>query len=182
MSGLVRDSVFGQLARLASGGRVFRYPDEIDPSIREKYINPTKSANLALYGTVQPPHEADEKEDVLPSPSSASTSDPKEDLEKDLEKDEHTPLPTSMSPPATRITSITSAISRLHSSERRPNPLEKTTSHTNSFLNEMRTSNSRVAHINTASGKTVDPEKGRDIHLVDWYGPDDPEARSSCFT
>ena len=29
--------------------------------------------------------------------------------------------------------------------------------------------------INGPSGKRVDPEKGRDIELVDWYGPDDPE-------
>lgn len=30
-------------------------------------------------------------------------------------------------------------------------------------------------NINEASGVKVDPENGRDIHLVDWYGPDDPE-------
>lgn len=23
----------------------------------------------------------------------------------------------------------------------------------------------------------VDPEKGRDVYIVDWYGPDDPEVR-----
>ncbi|KAF2495965.1 benomyl/methotrexate resistance protein [Lophium mytilinum] len=28
---------------------------------------------------------------------------------------------------------------------------------------------------NIASGVRLDPEKGRDIHLIDWYGPDDPE-------
>ncbi|KAF2813263.1 MFS general substrate transporter [Mytilinidion resinicola] len=28
---------------------------------------------------------------------------------------------------------------------------------------------------NLASGVKLDPEKGRDIHLIDWYGPDDPE-------
>lgn len=28
---------------------------------------------------------------------------------------------------------------------------------------------------NMASGVKVDAEKGRDIHLIDWYGPDDPE-------
>jgi DHA1 family multidrug resistance protein-like MFS transporter len=30
--------------------------------------------------------------------------------------------------------------------------------------------------INEASGVRVDPEKGRDIHVVDWYGPDDPQV------
>jgi DHA1 family multidrug resistance protein-like MFS transporter len=30
------------------------------------------------------------------------------------------------------------------------------------------------ANINNASGIRVDSEKGRDIHLVSWYGPNDP--------
>jgi hypothetical protein len=29
-------------------------------------------------------------------------------------------------------------------------------------------------HYNEASGIPVDPEKGRDKHVIDWYGPDDP--------
>ncbi|KAH3980167.1 hypothetical protein HBI70_010540 [Parastagonospora nodorum] len=29
--------------------------------------------------------------------------------------------------------------------------------------------------FNEASGVKVDPEKGRDRHVVDWYGPDDPQ-------
>jgi len=33
----------------------------------------------------------------------------------------------------------------------------------------------RDQQVNEVSGKRVDPEKGRDVHLVDWYGPDDPE-------
>ena len=30
--------------------------------------------------------------------------------------------------------------------------------------------------INEPSGVKVDPEKGRDIHIVDWYGDNDPEV------
>ncbi|KAK3626500.1 GTPase-activating protein [Elasticomyces elasticus] len=30
-------------------------------------------------------------------------------------------------------------------------------------------------HRNHVSGIKVDPEKGRDLHVVSWYGPDDPE-------
>ena len=30
--------------------------------------------------------------------------------------------------------------------------------------------------VNEASGVRVDPEKGRDYHVVDWYGPDDPQV------
>jgi hypothetical protein len=31
--------------------------------------------------------------------------------------------------------------------------------------------------VNEASGVRIDPEKGRDKHVVDWYGPDDPAVR-----
>lgn len=30
--------------------------------------------------------------------------------------------------------------------------------------------------INIPSGVKVDPEKGRDVWIVDWFGPDDPEV------
>lgn len=30
--------------------------------------------------------------------------------------------------------------------------------------------------LNSASGKAVDPEKGKDVNLVDWWGPNDPEC------
>lgn len=29
---------------------------------------------------------------------------------------------------------------------------------------------------NEASGARVDPEKGKDKHVIDWYGPDDPQV------
>lgn len=32
--------------------------------------------------------------------------------------------------------------------------------------------------VNEASGVRVDPEKGKDLHVVDWYGPDDPQVCS----
>lgn len=34
--------------------------------------------------------------------------------------------------------------------------------------------------VNIPSGVKVDPEKGRDVWIVDWYGPDDPEV-STCM-
>jgi DHA1 family multidrug resistance protein-like MFS transporter len=44
-------------------------------------------------------------------------------------------------------------------------------------LQRVQTYNSRIstARMNLASGVKVDPEKGRDIHLVSWYGDKDPE-------
>jgi MFS transporter, DHA1 family, multidrug resistance protein len=150
MLDLIRDSVFGQLVRVGSGNKVFQYPDEKDPSIRDKYINREKSANLAVHGTVQPPHsDKEEEDDTPPSRTSSELTDLKSDADP----------PTN--PPAGLAPSDT---------------LQQITSHTNSFLGELEKSNSRVSRVNTASGKPVDPEKGRDIHLVDWYGPDDPEV------
>ena len=35
------------------------------------------------------------------------------------------------------------------------------------------------APVNQASGVKVDQEKGRDAHLVTWYGPDDPGTHAS---
>jgi DHA1 family multidrug resistance protein-like MFS transporter len=32
--------------------------------------------------------------------------------------------------------------------------------------------------INEGSGVRVDPEKGKDKHVIDWYGPEDPQV---CF-
>lgn len=31
------------------------------------------------------------------------------------------------------------------------------------------------SHYNHASGQKIDPEKGRDVDIIDWDGPDDPE-------
>jgi hypothetical protein len=179
MSDIVRDSVFGQLVRLATGGRVFQYPDEYDESIREKYINKEKSGNLALYGSTSVPQEA-EKENDLDSSISERQEDPEKDPEKQGKLAEPERVATPTSPAATRVTSHGSNIARLHSSEGRPFPMHRTSSRNSSFMNELRETQSRqsgnVARVNTASGKSVDPERGRDIDLVDWYGTDDPEV------
>lgn len=35
--------------------------------------------------------------------------------------------------------------------------------------------------INQASGQPIDKEKGKDVFIVDWYGPNDPEVSASIF-
>lgn len=55
---------------------------------------------------------------------------------------------------------------------------------TSSYMNELRqmrsknerdgSESSQDTRVNQASGVAVDPEKGRDIHLVSWYGDKDP--------
>jgi|TARA_R110002003_G_scaffold106_18_gene8865 DHA1 family multidrug resistance protein-like MFS transporter len=34
---------------------------------------------------------------------------------------------------------------------------------------------------NEASGVRIDPEKGKDKHVIDWYGPDDPQVSHLGF-
>jgi DHA1 family multidrug resistance protein-like MFS transporter len=49
-------------------------------------------------------------------------------------------------------------------------------------LSSSRTSSTQVdgsAAVNGASQKPVDPEKGRDLYMVDWYGPEDPDVRAA---
>ena len=115
----MRDTAFGQIIRVASGRRFFKYPEEENHELWRQFIDEKKSANLARHGTVEPP-EDDEK-------SNADSSD-----------DRRQP---------TREDSDSS--SRTHVGEDQP--------------------------TNEASGVKVDPENGKDINLVTWYGPDDPE-------
>jgi DHA1 family multidrug resistance protein-like MFS transporter len=44
--------------------------------------------------------------------------------------------------------------------------------------NSRSSSNTQVGDgHNEASGVKVDPEKGKDKHVIDWYGPEDPQVR-----
>jgi DHA1 family multidrug resistance protein-like MFS transporter len=115
MPGLMRDTAFGQIVRVVSGRRYFKYPEEENPELWKKFIDKEKSANLAHHGTVDPP-EDDEK----------SNAD----------------------------------------SDRRPREDSDSSSRTHVGGGET---------INEVSGAKVDPENGKDINLVSWYGPDDPE-------
>jgi hypothetical protein len=114
MKGLMRDTAFGQIVRLVSGRRFFKYSEEEDHELWKQFIDEKKSANLARHGTVEPPEDDDEKE---------------------KDEDDHAPREDSDSSSRTHVD----------------------------------------GQINEASGVKVDPEKGRDINLVSWYGPNDPE-------
>ncbi|KAJ9144272.1 MFS transporter [Pleurostoma richardsiae] len=110
MKELLRDTIFSHCCRIITGGRVFKYPEQVDPSIWKKYIHEEKSANMATYGKST---EASSADDSPGSRRSSSTS---------LEHDHHT-----------------------------------------------------NAALNDGQGRRIDQEKGRDLYIIDWYGPDDPE-------
>jgi DHA1 family multidrug resistance protein-like MFS transporter len=114
MKDLIRDTIFSHILRLLTGGRVFKYPEEEDPSLWKKYVHAEKSANMARHGQTEAPKNDDEQQSRR-SQARSSSSD--------------------------------TAVS----------------------TGEERT-------VNEPSGRVVDKEKGKDIHVVDWYGPDDPEV------
>ncbi|KAK6087022.1 multidrug resistance protein [Seiridium cupressi] len=116
MRELLRDTVFSHTLRLITGGRVFKYPEELDPSLWEKYVHSEKSANIAHHGQIE-----------APEPSSQEN---------------------------------------LANGERDESPYPRDSSAT------------AVDHDTVANGERsrhVDPEKGKDYYIVDWYGPNDPE-------
>lgn len=126
MAELFRDTVAGQLLRLITGRRILQYPEERDSSIWQKYLNPEKSANIAMYGSTEP-----------------SSSEKKQELENEA-----------------------------HSSNKtRPTPERNSPSASSSST----TVDDENVIMNTLSKTAVDPEKGRDADIVDWYGPDDPD-------
>ncbi|KAI0482647.1 MFS transporter [Xylariaceae sp. FL0804] len=52
---LLRDTVAGHALRLLTGGRVLKYPEEVDPSVWERYVHAEKSANMARFGETAAP-------------------------------------------------------------------------------------------------------------------------------
>lgn len=122
MKELFRDTVAGQLLRLVTGNRILQYPEEIDPSIWQRYINTEKSENMARVGSSN-----------LPPPLS------KEEEEKN---DDH----------------------------------QQQSASTESRHTSASSSSTNIADANNHPTKTkIDPEEGRDLDIVDWYGPTDPE-------
>jgi len=50
MKELIRDTPFGQLVRLVTKNRFFKFTEEEDPSTWTRYIDEKKSGNLAHHG------------------------------------------------------------------------------------------------------------------------------------
>ncbi|KAK6842742.1 hypothetical protein PG990_005325 [Apiospora arundinis] len=117
MEGLFRDTFFSHCLRFVTGGKVFKYPEEVDSSIWTKYVNAEKSANMAQHGQTTAPERS--------SCEGLAEQDPQQ-------------LPAnSRSSSATEV--------------------------------------DHQAVSDSTHKRHIDPEKGKDHFIVDWYGPNDPE-------
>ena len=120
MEGLFRDTFFSHCLRFVTGGKVFKYPEEVDPSIWTKYVHAEKSANMARYGQTTAPEQSGK--------------------DSSIEQDSRQLPPNSRASSATEV--------------------------------------DHEAVANSSHKRHLDPEKGKDHYIVDWYGPDDPEVRN----
>ncbi|KIW81811.1 hypothetical protein Z517_04837 [Fonsecaea pedrosoi CBS 271.37] len=162
MEDLFRDTVAGQILRLVTGNRILQYPEERDPSLWQRYLNVEKSANMAVHGSTVTP----EPEKELPSASSSDPPTPptEEEQQQDVPSNhDRSILPEE----AKEQLDLPSAAQDADSNHRGPSRRSSGSAATaNEFENVL---------VNTVSGTIIDPEKGRDAHIVDWYGPDDSE-------
>jgi len=152
MKELIRDSIFGQAVRVITGKRVFKYPEEVDSEHWKKFINEEKSGYAAHHGI---------KDGAIQPHGDESEDEEKiegigglrtRDARAERERDQETSRPHGNS--AGSSSSDMTAVG-----ERQDG-----------------------AQYNSASGVKVDPEKGRDLHIVDWYGPDDAENPQNWST
>lgn len=129
MTELIRDSTFGHLLRLASGGKILPYKENTDPGLWKRYVNYEKSARMAHHGHTRK-EEKDEGNDSN-GPQSQHQVNSGVTAEDDREK----------------------------------------------FRRSSETQVGQLSHQLT--NIKPDSEKGRDIHVVDWYDEHDPEVRKA---
>ncbi|OCT44444.1 Caffeine resistance protein 5 [Cladophialophora carrionii] len=159
MAELFRDTVVGQLLRLVTGRRILKYPEERDPSIWQRYLNVEKSSNMALHGSTSRPDQP--KKELL----SATSSDPPTPAAEEKQEPEGAPYYDQAAPlPGSKEQMTTQSPSNKQQPPSRRSSTSASTA--NDHENGL---------VNTLSNTRVDPEKGRDADIVDWYGPDDPE-------
>jgi DHA1 family multidrug resistance protein-like MFS transporter len=151
----MRDTSFGQVVRLITKGKFFAYPEEKDPSLWKKFVNEEKSGFAAHHGVKDgalQPHGEESDEEEYQGIGGVRT--------RENGRTEPTePVGRRASGNDAVVNSETSSMTRIDEGQRE-----------------------QGADYNHASGVKVDPEKGRDLHIVDWYGPDDEENPQNWST
>lgn len=157
MKELIRDTCFGQIVRLVSGNRLLRYPEEDDPDWWKKYVHEEKSGWAAHHGiqngAVQP-HGEESDEEEYQGIGGIRTR----------ENGQTEPIEPGAVGNGNALSS-SSSMTRV--------------GNTGSNGQGEKEEENNDTRYNNASGVKVDPEKGRDIHLITFL-PDDPEVSLTC--
>lgn len=140
----VRDSAFGQIVRLVTKKKVFKFIDEKNPDIWKQLVNEEKSGYMAHHGTTDPPDEKEDNES-LAGLGGIRSREEKEDGGASLDRPEWNGDSSS------------------------DTQVDRTQSQGEAHRTQSR--------YNQASGVKIDPEKGRDVHLIEYF-PNDPEVCS----
>lgn len=147
MADLIRDTAFGHLVRILSKNKYLQYQEEKDPELWKKYVDEEKSGRMAHHGTVEA-HGDDSDTEERPVYGIGGVR--------------------------TREDGTTEPINP-QTSKPEDSDLEKESPEDSEHSSPTRVDESEPATYNEASGVKIDPEKGRDLNIVDWWGPKDPE-------
>jgi len=143
---IIRDSPFGHIVRLMTRNKVFQYPEEKDQSVAIRYYNTEKTRNMARYGSTSVPEDKQNKEKENIDGEPTQASAQHQGSTADAPDNGATEQ--AEAPPHHRSTgSITSGDTRVDMQRQ----------------------------VSNVTGTPVDSERGRDLTVVDWDGPDDPE-------
>lgn len=157
MAELIRDTTLGKLLRLITGGKVMRYAEERDSELWKRYLNTEKSGRMAHHGTTE-----EEKDGNANSDDAGSDYTERRFGEQKDESDSR-PIGTGTNEPYMD----TNPEARRRGTGGHENESHSPQTGVDSGENRQ---------TNDASGVAVDPEKGRDVSVVDWYGDADPEV------
>jgi len=143
---IIRDSPFGHIVRLLTRNKVFQYPEEKDQSVAIRYYNTEKTRNMARYGSTSVPED-------------------KQNTEKDNIDGEPTQA-SAQHQGSTADAPNNEATEKAEAPPHHPSTGSITSGDTRVDMQRQ---------VSNVTGTPVDSERGRDLTVVDWDGPNDPE-------
>lgn len=188
---IFRDTFFGHILRLATGNKVFQYPEERDPQLAGRHYNYEKTTNMARYGqpTVPDTHDDGNSPHEKTVQDSPEFPTPKQEANP-RPSDAHfssgslTPIPDATPRPSNAFFSSESPTPRLEATPRpsdvfdSPAPpipgSEETPRERAASISSENTHVPAERQVSNVAGVPVDPERGRDLTVVDWDGLNDP--------
>ncbi|KAI9050926.1 hypothetical protein LZ554_005038 [Drepanopeziza brunnea f. sp. 'monogermtubi'] len=170
MAELFRDTTLGKLLRVSTRGRLMQYAEERNPALWRRYVDSAKSGRMAHHGTTEEEKQAEGKE------GNANGDDVSRGyVERGSPKGGYRHLGTNagngdqsdMRPTGTGTNEPHYPHTRADVRQRESGIGRKSSDATVGDGEDRQT--------NEVSGVAIDPEKGRDVSVVDWYGENDPE-------